>query len=306
VADAKTAEVSTVRRFSGSREAQATLRLRDRDATVLDEYQEHGSVVGGSRAEALDAAHRAWLGARAEGRSVVVMAPDHATVDQLAMRARASRVAAGEVEEAGVIAGSQLVGVGDEVVTTLNDRRLVTAAGAWVRNGDRWQVIARRSDESLLPCTLDGRGKVAVPGRYVKGNMALAYAVTVHKGQGLTTDRAVLLVDGATTAEHLYVGLTRGREHNLACVVREPFDDGHRHHPAPSAQDVLAAALRRSGNEASATEAARADLGSPGYQDEVKAVLAQVLRTRQATSYYPLIAAAPAQPAPGRALDPEL
>jgi hypothetical protein len=79
----------------------------------------------------------------------------------------------------------------------------------------------------------------------VKDNVALAYAVTVHRAEGLTTDGAVLLVDGATTAEHLYVGLTRGREHNLACVVREPFDDGHRHQPAPSAHDLLAAALRR-------------------------------------------------------------
>ena len=130
VADARTAELNTVRRFSEPWEAEATSRLRDKDPTVLDEYQGHGRVVGGSRAEAMDAAHRAWLDARAEGRSVVVMAPDHATVDQLALRARATRVAGGEVEEAGVVAGSQVVGVGDEVVTTMNDRRLVTSAGA--------------------------------------------------------------------------------------------------------------------------------------------------------------------------------
>ena len=306
VADAKTTEVSMVRRFSDQWEAGATLRLRERDASVLDEYQEHGRVVGGSRAEALGAAHRAWLGTRTEGRSVVVMAPDHTSVDRLALRARATRVAAGEVEEAGVVAGSQLVGVGDEVVTTLNDRRLVTSSGAWVRNGDRWQVLARRPDESLSLSSFDGRGKVTVPGRFVKGNVALAYAVTVHKGQGLTTDRAVLLVDGATTAEHLYVGMTRGREHNLACVVCEPFDDGHRHKQAPSAQDVLAAALRSSGNEVSATEAGRAELGSPGYRVDVKAVLAHALRRRQGTSCHPGIATAPAQLAAPPALDPDL
>jgi hypothetical protein len=126
----------------------------------------------------------------------------------------------------------------------------------------------------------------------VRDNVALAYAVTVHKGQGLTTDRAVLLVDGATTAEHLYVGLSRGREHNLACVACEPLDDGHRPQSAPSIQDVLGAALRRSGNEASATEAGRAELAGAGQPGIVAGSLAQAVR-RQAAAYHPARAAAP-------------
>lgn len=177
--------------------------------------------------------------ARTKGRSVVVMAADHATVDELAMRARRARVAAGEVEEDGTVVGKQFVGVGDEVVTTRNDRRLVTNAGAWVRNGDRWRVIERRPDGSLFVGSVDGRGKVGIHSDYVRDNVALAHAVTVHKAQGLTTDEAVLIVDEATSAEHLYVGLTRGRGRNLACMVSEPVDDGHRRLPAPSAADVL-------------------------------------------------------------------
>jgi ATP-dependent exoDNAse (exonuclease V) alpha subunit len=260
VADAKTAELSTVRRFSDPWEVEATRRLRDRDSSVIAEYQARGRVVTGGREQALDEAHRAWAEGRRAGRSVVVMAADHATVDQLALRARATRVAAGEVEAAGIVVGEQVVGVGDEVVTTLNNRRLVSTTGAWVRNGDRWHVLARRGDNSLLLASLDGRGKVTVPGNYVQENVALAYAVTVHKSQGLTTDDAVLVVGGATTAEHLYVGLTRGRDHNLACVVCEPLDDGHRYVIAPSTNDVLSAALRRTASELSATETFRAAL----------------------------------------------
>jgi hypothetical protein len=52
----------------------------------------------------------------------VVIAADHDTVDQLAMRARADRVAAGQVEPGGINIGNQTVGVGDEIVTTHNDR----------------------------------------------------------------------------------------------------------------------------------------------------------------------------------------
>jgi hypothetical protein len=203
------------------------------------------------------------------------MAADHATVDQLAMRARAARVAAGEVEGAGIIVGEQVVGVGDEVVTTLNNRRLVSTTGAWVRNGDRWQVLAGRPDNSLLLASLDGRGKVTVPGDYVQESVALAYAVTVHKSQGLTTDDAVLVVGAATTA-------TRGRDHNLACVVCEPLDDGHRYMAAPGAQDVLAAALCRTGSELSATETFRASLEVADDFDSLRAALLEADRQVEA------------------------
>ena len=72
-------------------------------------------------------------------------------VDQLAGKARAARVTAGEVEPGGIVVGNQVVGVGDEIVTTHNARRLVTTTGAWVRNGDKGDianvaVIARRPE----------------------------------------------------------------------------------------------------------------------------------------------------------------
>jgi ATP-dependent exoDNAse (exonuclease V) alpha subunit len=63
-ADAKTAELSTVRRFSDPWEAEATRRLRDRDTSVLAEYQARGRVRAGERGQALDAAHQAWADAR--------------------------------------------------------------------------------------------------------------------------------------------------------------------------------------------------------------------------------------------------
>ena len=83
------------------------------------------------------------------------MAADHDTVDQLASRARAARVAAGEVEPDGINVGHQTVGVGDEIVTTRNDRRLVTTTGAWVRNGDRWHI--HTDPNGTLRPVLDGR-----------------------------------------------------------------------------------------------------------------------------------------------------
>jgi conjugative relaxase-like TrwC/TraI family protein len=258
--DAKTAELTGIRRFADPWEAQATQRLRRGDPTVIDEYIDRDRVQSGTRDQAVDAAYQAWLSARRDGRSVAVMAADHDNVDQLANRARAHRVDAGQVEAGGIIIGNQTVGVGDEIVTTHNDRRLVTTTGAWVRNGDRWQVTRRSRHGALQLSSLDGRGKVTVPGAYVQEHVALAYAVTVHKGQGVTTDEAVLVVDRATSAEHLYVGMTRGRQHNLACVVTEAAGDEHQRKEPPSAADVLTRALRKTSNEKSATETLRDEL----------------------------------------------
>ncbi len=257
-AETEAAELTGVRRFHAEWEQEASLRLRDGDRTVIDDYLKHGRVVGGERAVMVKEAFVRWQLARARGDSVVVCAADRATVDELAMRARAARVEAGEIEAEGVAAGNHLVGVGDEIVTTRNDRRLVTSAGSWVRNGDRWCVLARSGDDSVLVEDLGGRGRVTLPGDYVRDEVALAYAVTIHKAQGLTVDRSILLVDERTTAEGLYVGMTRGRSSNLALAICD--DAGAEHAPAGpvrSAEEVVLAAMGRSSAEVAALEALR-------------------------------------------------
>jgi len=260
VADSRAAELHQVRRFTHPWEAAATLRLRNGDDSVLDDYDAHGRIAGGAREDMVDQALTQWRAARAAGESIVVMAADHTTVDALALRARAERVAAGEVEPDGITVGDQVVGEGDEIVTTRNDRRLVTTGGLWVRNGDRWHVDDRRDDGALLVSHLEGHGRVVLPARYAAEHIALAYAVTVHKAEGVTVDCGVLLADSATAAEHLYVGMSRGRHDNRVCVVTDAATAGHGHRPPPTPLEVLAAAMGRSSAELSATETLRTEL----------------------------------------------
>jgi hypothetical protein len=215
------------------------------------------SVAGGPREDMVDQAFAHWRAARSAGESIVVMAADHATVDALALRARAERVAAGEVEPNGMAVGTQVVGRGDEIVTTRNDRRLISTGGLWVRNGDRWQVEARHNDGALAVSHLDGLGRVVLPAAYAAEHVALAYAVTVHKAEGVTVDPAVLLADSTTTGEHLYVGMTRDRSDNLFCLVTDAAGTGHGHQRPPIPIEVLAAVMRRSSAELPATETLR-------------------------------------------------
>jgi len=249
-------ELIGVRRFHAEWERAASLRLRNHDPSVLTVYEDHGRVIGGDKTAILDEAFSRWRQARGGGESVVVCAPDHATVDAVARRCRAARVAAGEVESGGAAAGEHTVGVGDEIVTTRNDRRLITTRGGWVRNGDRWHIHACHPDGSITVEDFTGRGRLTLPADYVAEEVALAYAVTVYKAQGLTVDRAVLIADERTTAEALYVGMTRGRQSNTVLVVTDSLDLEHAPEPA-TAHELLVGALGRVSAEQSATEALR-------------------------------------------------
>jgi len=263
-------QLSDVRRFHATWEKAASIELRLGREAAIDAYQAHGRVLGGERAEMLDALYTAWKTDIAAGRSSLMIAPDTATAAELNHRARAERVAAGVVAGAGAtLAGGQTAGVGDEVVTRQNDRLLATGR-RWVKNGDRWTVTATNVDGSMAVRRLDGgHGEVVLPADYVAHHVELAYASTAHRAQGRTVDSAHAIVSATTTREVLYVSATRGRESNRLYVdtCYDP-DPATSHDGALEPQDVrevLTAVLAHEGAEVSAHEAisrAQHDAGS--------------------------------------------
>jgi conjugative relaxase-like TrwC/TraI family protein len=277
LAEAHAVELGGVRRFSAAWEAAASLRLRARDPGVAAVYEEHGRVVASDRLGVVDTAATAWLRARAAGESIVITAADNPTVSAICDTIRQARVAAGDVEAGGVRAAGHIVGVGDQIVTLRNDRTLTTTSGRWVRNGDRWAITARHADGSLAVSHLDGHGRTTLPADYVADHVHLAYALTTHKAQGLTVDRAVAVVDETTTAEGLYVAMTRGRHDNTALVCVDAVDHDH-HDPPRDPTDVLAAAISRRSAEQAALAALRDTLAA----SESLAVLAPKLASLDA------------------------
>ena len=272
-------ELTGVWRFTHEWERDASLGLRYPDTRVLDEYEAHDRFRAGTREQMLDCAYRSWVEARADSVSMVVMATDHATVDTLAMRIRASRVEAHQVEPNGLEVGEQTIGVGDEIVTLRNDRRLVTNNDHWVRNGDRWRVERRTLGGGLRVLSLDDRGRAYLPPDYASEHVALSYAVTLHKAQGMTVDHGIVLADETTSELGLYVGMTRGRHANHALVATDAGQPEHqRWRDLPTAKDVLARVLDRDTAERSATEALRETLGPEGY-DRLSARLEHLIGT---------------------------
>ena len=71
---------------------------------------------------------------------------------------------------------------------------------------------------------LDGHGTITLPADYVRQHVQLAYATTEHGAQGETADRSITLATTVTTGRGLYVGMTRGRNENLALVVTDTLE----------------------------------------------------------------------------------
>jgi hypothetical protein len=85
----------------------------------------------------------------------------------------------------------------------------------------------------------------------------LAYAGTVHVAQGRTTDTAHLLLSESVSRQSLYVGLTRGRESNVAHIVTGPTSHANEPYEQATPESVFAAALERDAEELTATEQVR-------------------------------------------------
>jgi len=255
------AELAEVHRFSSEWERTASIGLRHGNECALDTYESHGRIAGGTREDLLETIYTAWKHDIDAGTSSLMIAHDTATVAELNRRARADRIAAGEVAEHGVtVAAGQMIGVGDHVVTRRNDRHLATGTG-WVKNGDRWVVTGTDADGTMTVRKAGGHGLVVLPADYVAEHVELAYATTAHRSQGRTVGTAHALVSPSTTREALYVAATRGRDANLLYVdIAYDPDSQTSHDPAGdprTAREVLARVLANTGAETSAHETLR-------------------------------------------------
>jgi conjugative relaxase-like TrwC/TraI family protein len=229
------AELTEVRRFVSDWEKEASVGLRLGRKTALDDYEAHGRIAAGDRASLLDSLYAAWKADVDAGKSSLMIAGDTATVSELNERARSARVKEGTVAEGGLrIANGQTAGVGDEVVTRQNNRKLAVGKG-WVKNGDRFVVVATNPDGTMTLRRSPGSAEVVLPADYVADHVELGYATTAYRAQGRTLDTAHAMVSPSTTREVLYVSATRGRESNRIFV-----DTSYDPDPATSRDGLMA------------------------------------------------------------------
>jgi conjugative relaxase-like TrwC/TraI family protein len=286
-------ELSDVRRFRQPWEQRASLELRAGSEGAIDAYDAHDRIASGERAEMLDAVFEAWKRDVAGGLTSLMIAGDLGTVSELNARARADRVSAGQVMEEGIgVVGGETAGVGDQVRTRQNNRRL-TSGQSWVRNGDRWTVTATFEDGSMTVQRANGAGMVQLPADYVREHVELAYASTAHRAQGRTVDTAHALVSPTTTREVLYVSGTRGREGNWlyvdTCYDPDPQTSHDKATETDSAREVLAGVLRNEGADVAAHEMIRRALDEAEGMERLSAEYLTLAKDAQAERWDALL-----------------
>jgi hypothetical protein len=89
---------------------------------------------------------------------------------------------------------------------------------------------------------------VRIPFTYADaGHLAHAYAMTIHKAQGATVERALVLADESVAAEHAYTALSRAtRRTDLYVDTGEPDLETHAPVLSAPARERVAASVSRS------------------------------------------------------------
>jgi hypothetical protein len=221
-------------------EQAAGLRLRDGDAAVLAEYDEHARIIGGEPEEMMDAAAAAYVAMAADGTDVLLMAADHGLRRELARRIRDDLIGLGLVDSGpgARIADGATASRGDLIVCTRNDHGVEAGEpGRMLANGDLLRIDAVTPGGLLVRRALDAdraTGRRRWTDRqflYARFEQAeLGYAVTDHTAQGRTVHTGLAVLSGTEDRQHAYVALTRGTRDNRAYVfTRSP----KRADPAP-------------------------------------------------------------------------
>ena len=148
-------ELAETRRFTQDWEGAASLRLRERDQTVLADYHKHGRLLdGGALEQAEAAAARAWLADTLAGRHALLIVDTNEQVARLSAQLRADLVRLGRVDDQeSVPLGLQgtWAGVGDIVQARRNGWHLAGYSGnrRGPINREQYQVTAVREDGGL-------------------------------------------------------------------------------------------------------------------------------------------------------------
>ncbi|RJL21259.1 MobF family relaxase [Bailinhaonella thermotolerans] len=204
-----------------------------------------------------------WLADFDDGREAIMMAMrrddvralNHHVQQAMARRGiidpAAGSVTARELRN-GRAAGEYHLHAGDRIAIMSN------VPGTPVKNGMSGTVTELLDDGGIraeLPTGPDGRTRVHTLPRDLleSGHVALGYAVTAHKAQGVSVERGYLLGESRMSREQLYPGLTRGKDHNeVIWMVEEDT--------AAEPLDQLAGAMTRSTRKLAALEVMRAQI----------------------------------------------
>lgn len=203
-------------------ERAALAELREGNvARAVAWYARNGRVVvGRHRDAALDALAAGWRADVADGHQSAMYAWRRVDVAELNRRGREVWRSLGRLGEDELVApGGTRYAVGDRVVT------LAPGAGGKVVTSETGTVVALDTEAMALSVRMDDDGGVRVlhGEELAADRLAHSYALTVHRSQGSTVQRAHALED-AGGRELAYVKMSRAQDRSPVYVVADSLE----------------------------------------------------------------------------------
>jgi hypothetical protein len=228
VADLGFAQLDEPVRFRQQWERDASLRLRQGEVSVLDEYATRGRLRAGPLEETLEAAASLYMARTLEGHDTLLVVQDHATRRELSRRIRGELRHLGLVSSGrtAAIADGQHVSAGDLVMCTKNDNGQDAGDGETLSNKHLLEVVDVTADGLTLRRLLDAdpdTGERRYSGHVFTyadtSRFELGYAVTQHCAQSRTVRTCIGVFTGGEARQGAYVALSRGTDENIACIA---------------------------------------------------------------------------------------
>ncbi len=228
-----TAELTEVHRAHHEWERKAWEQIRNGEpGPALAQYQAHDRLhIHDTRAQATEAMLENWDRTRRDlpgGQAVMITDASNKERDQMNAMAQERRAQAGELGAHRVELPGKPYGLanGDEVIFTSQYR---IPGSKRVENGITGRIVhaGRGEDESRVTINTREREPRDVQIDTSEfSDISLAYAVHVHKSQGLTAETSGILTGGwQTDKEHTYVAISRAREQTQIYVSREDLGE---------------------------------------------------------------------------------
>jgi hypothetical protein len=224
-------ELAEVRRLRDPVERAAVELVRSgRGSSALAAYSERDRLTF---AETISDLEAMVVGdrhvAQRAGEDAIMLARTRARTTRLNELAQTLRLAEGELGEAAIGVGEGRIHVGDHVVTRVN-----RGGRSPVHNRERWVVeaIDLRARTMTLRHLAERERVVSLDSDYLDrrpadavGSVELGYAITKYGAQGMTVDRAFVVLRDGLSKEDAYTALTRAREGTAVyAVAREPVE----------------------------------------------------------------------------------
>jgi Ti-type conjugative transfer relaxase TraA len=214
-------EITEIRRQQQDWQKQATKQLESNQTDkALETYHEKGRIhAHQTKDQAIEAMVKQWSQAQAQG-SVVALAYRNADVETLnrSIRAEANRLGRlrGKEREFETIKGKRMLSAGDRIIFLKNDARMGVMNGSF--------GVIERIRRSVIQVRLDNDTRIAFDLKDYN-HIDHGYAATIHKLQGATIDRSVILADQYCDKHAALVALSRHRHDLSMHYSKESFEN---------------------------------------------------------------------------------